>query len=133
MLLNATKRALPTTYALVCEISSVPGMDITAATQGRKLILRSLEVNQLNLLEELSRGEIARQLSSTLREQSSSMQSSHPGRRQKIVKQDSSSADDNSENGNSTFLDNKENHCVTFTGQTSQRPNNRYSNLEKMS
>ena len=54
------------------------------------------------------------------------MQSRHPGRKGEIIKKDFSSDNDNSENRNSTFLD-EENHRVTATGQTTQRPNNHYS------
>ena len=38
MLLNGIKHSLPTTYALVREITSVPCMDMSAATQGRRLM-----------------------------------------------------------------------------------------------
>ena len=83
--------------------------DILAETRRRAISEatdpKESEVYQFNLLEDLSREEIARQSSSTPREQSSSMQSRHPGRREEIVKQNSSSDDDKSENGNSAFLD----------------------------
>ena len=54
------------------------------------------------------------------------MLSRHLGRREEIDKQDSSSHDDNSENRNSTVLDEK-NYRVTVTGQTIQRSNNHFS------
>ena len=85
MLLNGIRTALPMTYALIREISSVPCMDTTAAIQGRKLMLRSPEINQLDLLEEQSRGRIARQSSSSPREQFSSKHSRHPGRREERI------------------------------------------------
>ena len=40
------KHALPTTYALVREIVLAPCMDISAATPGKKLMLKSPEINQ---------------------------------------------------------------------------------------
>ena len=100
-------------------------MDISAATQGRKLMLRSLEINQLDLLEEQSRERKALQSSSTPTGLSSSMQSRQPGRRGEIVKQDICFDDDNSENRNSVLL-HEENHRVTAAGQTTQRSNNHY-------
>ena len=41
MLLNGIKHVLPTTFALVREFNSVPSMDIIAAIQGRRLMLKS--------------------------------------------------------------------------------------------
>ena len=52
MLLNGIKHALPTTNELVRKITSVPCVDMNSATQGRRLMLKSPEINQLDLLEE---------------------------------------------------------------------------------
>ena len=52
MLFNGIRHAFATTYILAREIFLVPRMDITAEIQGTKLMLRSPEINQLDLLEE---------------------------------------------------------------------------------
>ena len=64
MLLNGIKHGFPTTYALVREITSVPCMDVNAAIQGRKLMLKSPEINRFDLLKEQTRERIALQSSS---------------------------------------------------------------------
>ena len=52
-----------TTYALVGEFASVPCMDMSAAIQGRRLMLKFPEINQLDLLEEQYRERTALQSS----------------------------------------------------------------------
>ena len=59
MLLNGIKHTLPTTYALVREIASFQCTDINATTLARKMMFKSSEINQLDLLEKHSRERIA--------------------------------------------------------------------------